>query len=128
MRQFLAAHKIVVPEKAIDQQVQDLRENPPSLGCPCCRYGSLDQYLEASYLTMDDLRTQLRGKIGMERYADELWKQTYPTPESQERLIAARRAEIARDYVRAWHLFFNTFQQIGQDGNPREIEARKRAK
>ena len=59
---------------------------------------------------------KLRNGLGLDRYILKLWDQTYPTKQARQRLAAANRRRIQHDFIRAWQIFFNTFQQPDQVG------------
>ena len=91
-----------------------LRKYPPSLGCPCCRYKSLELYMAANSFTMRDLREEVRSGLGVDKYVLKLWDQAYPTKQARQKLAAANRKRIRHEFIRAWQIFFNTFQQPDQ--------------
>lgn len=128
VRQFVTAHKIIVSDKEVDNAVAVLKKNPPSLGCACCRYASLDQFLRNNFLTMQELRGDIRNNLGMTKWVQQLWAKEYPTKQSQLALVAAQRKTTEAEYTRAWHIFFNTFQQPDQNGDPAKVSAQAKAK
>ena len=128
LRQFLTAARINVTDAELEKKVAELRKMPPSMGCPCCRYGTLEEYLQANYLTMDDLKADTRNEIGMDRYIERLWKAQFTTPAKRAALIRAERARIEAEFTHGWHIFFNTFQQVGAQKDPAKLEAAARAK
>jgi parvulin-like peptidyl-prolyl isomerase len=121
-RQFLRAQHALITEREIDQAVAEMEKNPPSKGCACCRYSSLDAYLAQSGMTYDDLRDDILVQKGTERYLTAEWSRKYPDAKSQSKLIAAARKRTEQEYTRAWHIFFNTFQQVGAQKDPAEVD------
>lgn len=110
LRQFLTARGVKVPERLVDQRIAKLRKYPPSVGCPCCRFADLEQYLRVDSITMPELRAQVRNEIGLDTYLGRLWE-----PERRKLPRAVSEGEqqrLSRTYARAWHIFFNTFQII----------------
>ena len=110
IRQFLQKEKIAVTDAEIDAQIQALRENPPTAGCACCRFQSLEQYMQANFMDMKELRFLVANGIGFERHMLNLWNTEYPAGEKQTNLIAQEHARVEKEYVRVSHVFFNTFQ------------------
>jgi len=129
VRQFLDSNHISVPDEEVERAVAELRKTPPSLGCPCCRYASLDQFMEDNYLTLVDLRMMLRNNRGLKQYAQALWEKEYPEGPKRTQLLEKEREERERRYVRVRQIFFNTFQQPGFAEAPDRIraEAQKKA-
>src|SRR5205823_64634 len=99
LRQFLTAHGVRVTQDEVQQAVDELRRNPPSQGCACCRYSSLDAYLSASSMTIAELRAEIEGKQGLNRYLDQLWQKQYAAPGSKTALVAAQRSHASSQYV-----------------------------
>ncbi len=129
LRQFLEAQQVTVADDVIDQTVAELKKNPPSAGCACCRYASLDQFMQDNYFTLDELRQVIRNNEGLKQYAEAQWEKTYPEGEKRSQLLQKEREATERDYVRASHIFFNTFQQPDFQTAPDRVraEARKKA-
>jgi hypothetical protein len=113
LQQYLKAHKAeAISEVEVDKALDALRRNPPSLGCPCCRYSSLEQFLRANMLTMAEFREDVRDNGALDRYILNLWNQAYPTHESRAALIASQRIQTESQFTRAWQIFFNTYQRL----------------
>ena len=121
IRQFLDQHGVRVQEARVDQEIRKLEKNPPSLGCPCCTYATLEDYLRAQGDTREDLRLELRGNLGLSEYAQASWQKSHPDRKSQLKEIGEQSASIRRHYVSAWQIFFNTFQQPGYNSDPDRI-------
>ena len=51
VRQFLTANAVSVPDDTVEQTLQDMKKNPPSLGCPCCRFPTPGCVHASQYLT-----------------------------------------------------------------------------
>jgi len=118
IRQFLQKEKIAVTDAEVDVQIQALRENPPTAGCSCCRFQSLEQYMQANFMDMKELRLLVTNGIGFERHLQNLWNNECPAGEKQTKLIAQEHARIEKQYVRVSHIFFNTFQNPDFDKDP----------
>jgi parvulin-like peptidyl-prolyl isomerase len=125
MRQFLKGKGIKVSDAEIDKAVADLRKHPPNMGCPCCRYKSLTQYMEVKCYAMKDLRTEVWNSLGSDKYMQLLWTRAYPTEQSRKALIAQGKKVLASKYMRAWQIFFNTAQAVPSARNVTEDERRK---
>ncbi len=89
MKQFLSQHGVQVPDKLVDEQVHEMEVNPPTMGCPCCTYQSLDNYLSAIGDSREDLRLELRNKLGLAQYARDAWRKAHPT--TREAMEALKR-------------------------------------
>ncbi|HLK58607.1 MAG TPA: peptidylprolyl isomerase [Chthonomonadaceae bacterium] len=128
VRQFLSTHKVAVEEKEVDKGIAELRKNPPSLGCPCCRYSNLEEYLKANVSSMRELRVDVRNELGLGKYVQEVWKKTYATPQSRQTLIATQRKRTEKEFTKAWQIFFNTFQQVDSKTDPKKVQAEAQRK
>jgi hypothetical protein len=121
IRQFLVKNHVVVSDKAVEDEVKNLERNPPSKGCPCCTYASLDEYLNANGYDRDDLRLELRNKLGLKSYAQKTWEKKYPTQADRLKVIGGAKDSVKHDCVYAWQIFLNTFQQPGYDTNRQQV-------
>ena len=121
VRQFLTKHYVRVRKELIDKEVAKMEANPPSMGCPCCTYPSLDAYLTATGYTRDELRQDIRNNIGLSDYAKKCWEKSHPDKSTVLKEIGSQSAYIRRHYVGAWQIFFNTFQQPGYNTDPGRI-------
>lgn len=118
IRQFLSKHGVHVREELVDKEINKMEENPPSMGCPCCTYPSLDAYLSTIGYTRDDLRLEIRSNIGLSDYARESWRKSHPDKSAVLKEIGGQSTYIRQHYVKAWQIFFNTFQQPGYNSDP----------
>ena len=123
VRQFLTANAVSVPDDAIEQTLEDMRKNPPSLGCPCCRFPTLDAFMQSQYLTLDELRQEIRNNEGLQRYALAMWEARYPEGEKRTELLQKEEPAVARRYARLYQIFFNTFQQPDFADAPDRVRA-----
>ena len=121
-RQFLRAEHALASGREIGAAVAEMEKNPPSRGCACCRWSSLDAYLAASGMTYDDLRDDIAIQKGMDQYLSAAWERKYPDARSRSKLIAAARKRTEQEYTQAWHIFFNTFQQVGAQKDAAEVD------
>jgi hypothetical protein len=121
IRQFLQQQKIDVTDAEIDAEVEALRKNPPTAGCACCRYQSLEQYMQANFMDMKELRLLIANSMGFEKYLSNLWDKEYPSGEKRTKLLEDERARLAKHYVRVSHIFFNTFQDPDFENNPDRV-------
>ncbi len=128
IRQFLKTNKIEVTEAEINAEVEDLRKNPPSAGCSCCRYPSLEAFMDANYYDMKELRGEISNNLGIDKYLDALWGIKYSSPEEQEKLIKKERPRLEKEYVRASQIFFNTYQNPDFRNNPDKVRKDIQAK
>lgn len=127
LRQFLARRHLVVPDTVVDAKLAELQKNPPLTVCRCCRYQSLQQFLDLKAYTLEELRAELRNTAGLDRYLLAQWQAAYPTRAARQALLRRERARILQSYVKLWHIFFNTFQQPGYGSDPDRIERNKLA-
>ena len=119
IRQYLARQGIKIPDDAVEREVKDMKENPPaSGGCSCCRYDSLDAFLAANTLTLDDLRWLVRNDMGLNRNVDDLWNVEYPAGDKRQAFLDRERTRIEGAYFKIAHVFFNVAQQPGYASDP----------
>ncbi|MCE5324664.1 peptidylprolyl isomerase [bacterium] len=128
VRQFLSKHHVRVREELVDKQIAELEKNPPSMGCPCCTYPSLDAYLSAIGYTVDDLRSDIRNQIGLSDYAKKSWRKTHSDKAAVLKEIGGQSQYIRGHYAKVWQVFFNTFQQPGYNTNPDQVNKKAAAK
>lgn len=121
VRQFLDEQDVRIPEERVDKEIKKLEKNPPSQGCACCTYPSLDAYLATVGYTRDDLRREIRNSLGLSDYAQASWKKSHPSKSDALKKIGTQSKFIRSKYVNVWQIFFNTFQQPGYDSNPDRI-------
>ena len=119
LEQFLQKQGVKVREDLVDKEITKLEKTPPSMGCACCTYPDLNAYLAASGMTMDDLRTEIENSIGLNDYAKTSWKESHPNSSDVIKEIGEESKFIRKHYVKGWQVFFNTFQQ---EGDQQQIE------
>jgi hypothetical protein len=117
--QFLKKHSIKVGKDLVDKEVASLEKNPPNKGCACCTYPDLSSFLNANAMTMDDLRNDIQNSIGLTNYARIIWKKSHPNNSDVMKAIGEDSNYIRKHYVKGWQIFFNTFQQ---SGNQQQID------
>lgn len=123
IRQFLAANAISVPADAVEQILEDLRKTPPSLGCPCCRFPTLDAFMQSQYLTLEELRQEIRNNEGLQRYAQAMWEAQYPKGKKRTEFLQKEEPVVERRYAKLYQIFFNTFQQPDFADAPDRVRA-----
>ena len=127
VRQYLKEQGVKVADEDVEREVTRLRLNPPAAGgCPCCSFNSLDAFLAANFLTMNDLLHAIHNDMGMNEHVTDLWNADFPPGEKRGTLTSKERPRIERDYERMSHIFFNTAQQPDFAHDPDRV--RKRAK
>ncbi len=122
-RQFLTANAVSVPDDEIEKTLVDMRKNPPSLGCPCCRFPTLDAFMQSQYMTLDELRQEIRNSQGLQRYALAMWEARYPEGEKRTELLQKEQPVVERRYAKLYQIFFNTFQQPDFADEPDRVRA-----
>ncbi len=120
-RQFLGKHGVHVQAELVDKEIAKMERNPPSLGCPCCTYASLGDYLLAIGDTREDLRLEIESTIGLSDYARTSWRKSHPDKSAVLREVADQSTYIRQRYIKAWQIFFNTFQQPGYNSDPGKV-------
>jgi parvulin-like peptidyl-prolyl isomerase len=110
LRQFLKAQNIEVAQKEVDDDIADLKKNPPAAGCACCRYESVEQYMKLNYITPAELERMSRAQLGIRKYLEAEWQKAYPTAEVRAALLKEKRPEFEKKFTKAYHIFFNAFQ------------------
>ena len=126
IRQFLKAQKVEVLESEIDGDVDWMKKNPPSAGCACCRYPSLEAFMEANGYDMKELRAEIANGLGLQKYTSAQWEKEYPAGEKRDQFLKTERPRIEQDYAKVSQIFFNTFQNPDFQANPDKV--RKAAK
>ncbi len=121
LKQFIEQEKIRIAEQRVDRQIEYLKKYPPSSGCSCCRFGSLEQFMELNNYTMTDLREEIRVNMGLETYMDRLWQQKYLTKEKRLGLVKENRKDIEKKYINVSHIFFNVFQDLQYQLKPEKV-------
>lgn len=125
VRQYLEREKVRIPDKTVEEKLAEMKRNPPtSAGCSCCRYESLEAFLEANLLTTDDLRALIHNDLGLSRHVDDLWGAEHPAGEKRRAFLERERPRIERTYFKLAHVFFNVFQQPEYAVNPDKVTAR----
>jgi peptidyl-prolyl cis-trans isomerase C len=115
LRQFLTRYSIKASDLEVAKAVDDLRKNPPSAGCMCCRYKNLEEFLQANGFTLSELREKLRNELGFEAYLKSLWEKEHPNKKKALVIAGNDRSRLEKDYIKVSHIFFNTFQQAMTD-------------
>ena len=125
LRQFLKAEHVEVSPKEVEEEIAQLRKTPPSAGCPCCRYASLDQFLKLTFRTLDELAAECWNKIGVDKYLEAQWQKSYAKAEDIKKLLEVQRPELQKEYVKAYHIFFNIRQDPNFEKDPEGVERKK---
>lgn len=129
VRQYLTKQGVTVPDADVERTIADLRKNPPaSGGCPCCSYNSLDGFLAANCMTLNDLSNNVRNNLSMAKHVDALWNADYPPGLVRRKFTAGERPRIERTYARMSHIFFKTAQQPDFEEFPDAVRAKARDK
>ena len=118
VRQFLARSKITVSNDTVTAEIEALRKTPPAAGCSCCRYASLEQFMRDQGYDMDELRRAIVNDIGMNKYLTAEWDKNSLGVEKASDQVEAR---VRSEYVKASHIFFNTFQKPDFQENPDKV-------
>jgi len=110
MHQFLKKQQIEVAQQEVDEDIANLKKNPPAAGCPCCRYKSLEEFMELNYITHAELMRMSRNQLGFRKYLEAQWQKAYPMPKDRTDLLKEKRADLEKKYTKAYHIFFNVAQ------------------
>jgi parvulin-like peptidyl-prolyl isomerase len=110
LQQFLKTRNIEVSREEIEADIANLKKNPPSAGCACCRYASLEQYMQRNYITPAELERESRCQIGLQKYLDAEWQKACSTPEARAALLKKKRPDFENKYTKAYHIFFTKAQ------------------
>jgi len=73
LREFLASHKITIPDDVVEEQIAGFRKNPPRTCscCPPCR--TLEEFLDQALCTLPEFKEMLRNQLGLDSYLSALW-------------------------------------------------------
>ena len=126
--QFFDRENIQTTEEDIDKQVAYLKQNPPPLGCICCSYNTLEQFMQAYNLTMKELRENIRVEQESDIYMEHLWDQMRKNETESKELAQKEREGLENSYRKVYHIFFNTFQQTNYKTNPDAIRNEAKTK
>ena len=123
LSQFLSKNKIVASSKTINKEIEELRKNPPSAGCSCCRYESLEQFLAFNYFSLEEFKELIKANMGLSIYIGRLW-----TKEAKSYIVSNKqRIEAAgKAYCKAYHIFFNVFQDPDYGKSTDKVIAKKK--
>ena len=105
-----------------------MRENPPSLGCACCRYPSLESFMQVNGFTLKELKQDIETKLILEQYADRLWEAKYSSEQARKKLIGEQREQAEKYYARIWHIFFNIIQKPDYPAQPTKVSDEMKTK
>lgn len=128
IRQYLQKQHVDIPAEEVGKQIADMRRNPPAMGCMCCRFATLEAFLAATMMTMDDLRTTVSNTIGIKQEVDKMWDNEHPAGEKRNALLAQERARFERSHIRLSHVFFNIAQQNDLVSDPSNVVERAKEK
>jgi hypothetical protein len=86
--------------------------------------------MQSQYLTLEELRQEIRNNEGLQRYAQAMWDAQYPVGEKRTEWLRKEQPAVAGRYAKLCQIFFNTFQQPGYAEEPDRVcaEALKKAK
>jgi hypothetical protein len=115
---FLSKTGMKVESAEIDAAVEDLRKNPPSAGCMCCRFVSLEQFMSLNGYDMAELRREIANNIGMDRHLAAEWNKSSAGVDKASDQVAAR---VRSEYMKVSHIFFNTFQKPDSQKDPEKV-------
>ena len=123
VKQFLAKHGVTIPDREVEQAIEEYSEIPPPLSCGCCRAKSLGQYLELNYMTLNEYKHQIRTEKGLDIYLDNLWKNK---KEAVLRSLSGDEIRRIRErHAKAYHIFFNAFQDPDYRTTPADVLDKK---
>jgi len=126
LRQYLKAQRIEISAAEIDAEIEQLHKTPPASGCSCCRYTSLEQFMETLGIDMQELRVGIANDLGTQRCLAAHWQKEYPAGEKRDALLRDETPRLAGTYANASHIFFNTFQNRRFDEDPEEVRNQAR--
>lgn len=128
LQQYLKTQQIVVTEKEIDAEVQKLRQTPPASGCSCCRYASLEDFMDTLAITMAELRAGVANDLGAARYLRQVWEREFPAGPVRDGFLERQRPRLEREYIHVSHSFWNTFQNPRFQDDPAGVRLEAKAK
>jgi hypothetical protein len=106
-RQFLTKNGVHIDDKTVDAEIAIQRKTPPAALCACCSYNTLEQFLEGSYLTLEEYREIIRNNKGVETYLKQLWTQKVADAAAIAKLVKENRPTVERDFAKLSHICFN---------------------
>ena len=99
---------------------------PPSGGCPCCSYSSLDAFLTANSMTMKDLHDSVRNNLGMKEHVTRCGMPN--TRRDGARKWRSGRASTRRADLHGWRISSSTPRSSGISREPDGVRKRAKAK
>jgi len=124
--QFLKSQNIEVAQQEIDDDIADLKKNPPTAGCPCCRYESIEQFMKLNYITPAELERMSRSQLGLRKFLDAEWQKAYPSAEARAAIVKEKRPDFEKKYMKAYHIFFNEVQDPDFKRDATAVSQKKR--
>jgi hypothetical protein len=121
-RQFFQVKNIAIPDQAVDAAMADYEKTPPPAGCSCCRYASLQEFLDTNGSTRMEFREAVRNTKAMDLYLEQQWQSHHPTEASRTKIVNEHRVRIVKEYAKVSQIFFNTFQQASYKDKPDATE------
>jgi len=125
MKQFLEKQNIHVSKQHIEKQIEIYKKTPPSKDL-CCRYESLEKYLEYNAMTLNDLRDEINITKGFEIHIDKLWQEKSQVKKKRLALVKIYRPGIEKRYIKASHIFFSFYKEPQFTQNRKGVMKKKR--
>jgi len=108
---LLERNHIVVTKVELDQKWADREKTPPSSGCACCNYPSLNDYLQSNYYKPEEYLADLANELGYEKFMIAQWNKVCPPGEARKKLMDKEKPRLLQEFTKASHIFFNVTQR-----------------
>jgi len=126
-RHYLDARGVRIDEEVVMKEIRKLRETPPSAGCMCCRFDSLEEYLAFNWMTLDELKSLIVCNKGIEQCLTLRWNRLHP-PSGQGELVTRNRPAVEKRFRHMYHVFFNVVQERSYEKEKEKVWGRKKAR
>ncbi len=126
-RQYLDTHGVHIDEDVVSREIQKLRTTPPSAGCMCCRFDSLEDYLAFNWMSLDELKSLILCNKGIQQCLTRQWSSLHP-PAEERTLVTRNRPSIEKRFRHMHHIFFNVVQEKGYEKEKEKVWERKKAR
>ncbi|MFH1707652.1 MAG: peptidylprolyl isomerase [Planctomycetota bacterium] len=126
-RQYLDEEQVAADPAAIEARLAAYAEAPPPSDCGCCRYETMDEYLELNFVTPDEFRAMATSELRLEGLVDRRWNEALTAAGGMAAYTDRNREQVLAAYAHAAHIFFNCFQDPAWATDPGPVRERERA-
>ena len=124
--QFLKDRKVTLSDDEFKKATADFETMVKTPGCPCCGggYASIEQFMQVNAFSPQEFRRRITCDSGLKLYAARLEKEQ-TSPQALAETVKKRRAEIEKDYVRAYMITFDYTRDGVYFRDEKTVQAKK---